>query len=192
MKFAIVVAKDKNNGIGISGGLPWRLSGDLKHFKQITVGNKTGTDSPRQNAVIMGRKTWDSIPIKHRPLPDRLNIVLSSKKNLDLPMGVIHSTSLDEALIQADQQGCPEVFILGGAKVYDEAMAHQLCETLYITEVDGDFACDTHLKQIPDVFNKEEEGSPITESGITYRFNIYRRTKCSTNTAGTASSICQS
>ena len=196
-KFAIVVGLDKNRGIGLNGSLPWCLPSDLKHFKQITMGNTTNTISPDglapgQNAVIMGRKTWDSIPDKRRPLPGRLNIILSSNKQINLPAGVLHCLSLNEALDQANKHNCPEIFVIGGAKVYDESMMHPLCDTLYITEIDGDFSCDTCLGQIPEVFNKEDESNPLTESGITYRFSKYKRTKYGVNLAETTNSACQS
>ncbi len=73
--FSVVVAAARNGGIGKSGGLPWRLPGDMKYFKKLT---SEAAMPGMQNAVIMGRATWQSIPAKHRPLPDRLNIVLSS------------------------------------------------------------------------------------------------------------------
>ena len=84
--FSLVVAVCKNMGIGMDGGLPWKLSEDLKHFRRTT---ENGT-------VIMGRKTWDSIPEKYRPLKNRKNIVLSTNPNLS-PDCVI-TTSLEEAL----------------------------------------------------------------------------------------------
>lgn len=195
--FAIVVGLDRNRGIGLNGSLPWRLPSDLKRFKQITMGDIQSSISPESlndspNAVIMGRKTWDSIPDKRRPLPGRLNIVLSSNKQINLPAGVVHCLSLNDALEQACKHKCPEVFVIGGAKVYDESMRHPLCDTLYITEIDGDFSCDTCLGQIPEVFRKEDESNTLTESGITYRFSKYKRTKYGDNLAGTTSSACQS
>jgi dihydrofolate reductase len=74
-RFSIVVAAAANSGIGRAGQLPWRLPGDLAFFKRVTS-QVTGAG---RNAVIMGRKTWDSIPSKFRPLPGRLNIVISSQ-----------------------------------------------------------------------------------------------------------------
>eukprot|EP00959_Pyramimonas_sp_CCMP1952_P399324 8367055-Pyramimonas_sp.AAC.1 len=104
-KFQVVVAATLTMGIGKEGGLPWKLPGDMKYFKQIT----SATSAPaKKNAVVMGRKTWESIPQKFRPLSDRLNIVLSrtlapsSKENNNtessIPEGVHVFASLNEAL----------------------------------------------------------------------------------------------
>ena len=77
----IIAAIDKNNGLGINNTIPWHLSADLKYFKKITT---EVTAANKQNAVIMGRKTWDSIPDKYKPLPERLNIVLTRNQNIQL------------------------------------------------------------------------------------------------------------
>ena len=81
-KFHVVVAASLPEfGIGFEGKLPWRIAEDMKHFKQIT---SQTVDKNKQNAVIMGRKTWESIPSKFRPLPDRLNVVLTRNTNSDI------------------------------------------------------------------------------------------------------------
>ncbi len=78
--FTIIVAATKANGIGVNGSLPWKLSKELKYFAQVTTNASEG----RQNAVIMGRNTWESIPKKFRPLPRRKNVVISTNPNYDL------------------------------------------------------------------------------------------------------------
>ena len=92
--FAIVVALDDKQGIGKANALPWRLARDMQRFKDVTIPAPAG----RQNAVVMGRKTWDSLPPKYRPLPGRLNVVLTSNPDLALPSGVLRAGSLDHAL----------------------------------------------------------------------------------------------
>ncbi|HEY9713021.1 MAG TPA: dihydrofolate reductase, partial [Chroococcales cyanobacterium] len=84
-KLDLVVAVDLNRGIGRANGLPWRLPKDMKRFRNLTTAS---TDPHLQNAVIMGRKTWDSIPEKFRPLEGRINIVLTRSRDLQLPEGV--------------------------------------------------------------------------------------------------------
>jgi dihydrofolate reductase len=79
-RLTIIIAATKANGIGVNNSIPWHLHNDLKYFAQVT---SKATDG-QQNAVIMGKKTWESIPKKNRPLPNRLNIVLSRNPNYDL------------------------------------------------------------------------------------------------------------
>ena len=142
MTFSIIAAVDKKLGIGLKNALPWRLKGDMDHFKQITV----NTASDKQNAVIMGSNTWASLPEKFRPLPERLNVVLSWQP-LDLPAGVLFGSSLDNALEQlSNRADINEVFVIGGARVYAEAINHPACVKIYLTEIDSVFECDTFFQ----------------------------------------------
>lgn len=124
MKISIIVAVDENWVIGKRGGLPWRLPADLKHFKTLTVGH----------TVIMGRRTYDSIG---RPLPDRINIVLSASKNLSIP-GCIMAKSIKEAIDFSPEDR--EVFIIGGAEIYNQFLP--FVQRVYLTRIhykfDGD------------------------------------------------------
>lgn len=136
MGFSIIVAVDKKCGIGINNQLPWRLKADMKWFKEIT----TAGHSDRLNVVIMGRKTWDSIPPKFRPLPNRINIVIThSPDQCQAPHGV---SSFEEALQLAYQLG-RDVFVIGGSSIYRLAFRHPELENLFITEIDRDFNCDS-------------------------------------------------
>jgi len=126
MGFAIMVAIDEAGGIGKDGDLPWQLSADMAHFKKMTQG-------AGKNAVIMGRKTWDSIPDKFRPLPHRRNVVLSRQQDLELPDGTLLANELDGAL--ASCQDCEEVFVIGGGAIYEQALAHPDCTTCHLTAV---------------------------------------------------------
>ncbi len=112
--FSIVVAMDEARGIGRGGGLPWHLPGDLKRFKQVTTHVQ---DPKKQNAVIMGRRTWESLPDKFRPLPKRLNLVLS-RKGLGLPDGVLHFADFDEGLTYAGRvPGVEDIYVIGGGDI---------------------------------------------------------------------------
>lgn len=82
LKATLIVAHDSSRGIGLNGKLPWRLSKEMKYFAQATSAVPSG--SGKQNAVIMGRTTWEGIPKKFRPLKERINVVLSSKTRQDL------------------------------------------------------------------------------------------------------------
>ncbi|KJA29106.1 hypothetical protein HYPSUDRAFT_61139 [Hypholoma sublateritium FD-334 SS-4] len=119
----IIVAATKANGIGINGGLPWKLSKELKYFAQATTNAPEG----HQNAVIMGRNTWESIPKKFRPLPRRKNIVISTNPhyNLDtISTSAVLAHNLKSALelSHAQTPNLNREFIIGGATLYTEAI----------------------------------------------------------------------
>lgn len=156
MHFSIIVAIDEKGGIGKNNTLPWHIQADMKHFKELTTG---GT-------VIMGRNTWESIPEKFRPLPNRLNIVLTGNLNYLVPDGVKLASSLDGALAVSEGK----TFVIGGAKLFADAIKHPDCAELLITQIEGDFDCDTFFPFIPAQFQKTEESEEIEENGITFRF----------------------
>ncbi|KAJ1616002.1 dihydrofolate reductase-like domain-containing protein, partial [Pavlovales sp. CCMP2436] len=135
----VVAACRKTLGIGAEGALPWRLPADLKYFKQLTTSTR---DPLRLNAVVMGRKTWESLPPKMHPLPGRLNVVLSRtpepelRASLALPVGVLVASSLDAALALLGADGEVEnVFVIGGAAVYAEALRSERLQRAYVTFV---------------------------------------------------------
>lgn len=138
-KISIVVAASaSNHGIGIGGALPWRLKRDMEFFKHITT--HTGVPG-NQNVVIMGRKTWESLPAKFRPLDGRINVVISRNTQLaeetNLPSTVHVCSSLTSA-IELATNGLPcieHIFIIGGGSIYAEAMEKELAKTIYVTEV---------------------------------------------------------
>ncbi len=119
MTISAIVAISENNAIGKDNQLPWHLPEDLKFFKRTTMGKP----------VLMGRKTFDSLG---RPLPGRLNIVLS-RGNVALPEGVLLYHSLEEGIDKLKDSDSDEVFIIGGGQIFEEAM--DLIDRLYITEV---------------------------------------------------------
>ncbi|MBF0489312.1 MAG: dihydrofolate reductase [Candidatus Omnitrophica bacterium] len=171
--FSIVVALDDKNGIGKNNNLAWRLSADLKHFKELTT---KVSDPLKQNALIMGRKTWDSLPEKYKPLPGRLNIVLSRQQSRPLFVDVLLSSSLEDILKDLKKRGDIEsVFVIGGAQIYSQSIHHPSCSNLYITQVKGDFICDAFFPAIPDSFKIKEESSWQTEGSIQYRFCQYQK-----------------
>lgn len=132
IKTAMIVARARNGVIGRDGDLPWRLSGDLKHFKKTTLGKP----------IIMGRATWESFP--KRPLPGRENIVLSRDWNYAAPGGRVYSSlppAISAAKAMAARDGVDEVFIVGGGAIYEAALP--ITDRLYLTEVDA--APDGHV-----------------------------------------------
>lgn len=182
-----VVARTPSNGIGYLGELPWKaagiaLPGDLKYFRQHTLSTMSPT---KQNAVIMGRKTWESIPLRFKPLPGRINFVLTKNREwatLHLPPSVHHAASLDEALVQIDcdetlREKVERAVVIGGVKLFEETMFHPRCDIYHVTEVMTDFKCDTflteatqeRLKQIESVSSSDI----IVENNVPYRFFNY-------------------
>lgn len=117
---ALIVARAENGVIGANGGLPWHLPGDLKHFKELTLGKP----------CIMGRKTWESLPKK--PLPGRSNIVITRNAAYQAE-GALVAASLEAALALAAEENPSEIMIIGGADIF--AAALPLASTVYLTEV---------------------------------------------------------
>lgn len=129
----IVAAVARNGCIGNGGMLPWRIPEDLKRYRVITMGK----------VLVMGRKTWESIPERHRPLPGRTNVVVTRQADYALPPGVERQPSLEAALAA---YAAKEVVINGGAEIYARAMAH--ADALDITHVHRDVDGDTFFPAI--------------------------------------------
>ena len=157
---SIVVAIAQNNGIGKDNQLLWHLPADLKHFKDITSGH----------TIIMGRKTYASIG---KPLPNRRNIVITRNTALELPGAeVVHS--LAEALQLCE--GTAEVFIIGGAEIYNQAIAH--CDRIYLTVVDANLEADAFFPVIdPAIWSEQDSIShqPDEKNKLAYTFSTLIR-----------------
>ncbi len=127
MSFSLIAAVSQNNCIGKKGALPWYLPEDLKHFKKLTAGK----------VVLMGRKTWDSLPEKFKPLPNRVNVVITRQTDLVVPTGVEVYHTIDEALAAHQNDA---VMVIGGAEIYRQTIDR--ADTLFITavhqKIDGD------------------------------------------------------
>ncbi len=123
----LIAAVARNGVIGKDNALPWHLPADLRHFKALTTGH----------AVIMGRKTWESLPERFRPLPGRQNIVVTRNAGHVAP-GATVVASLPAAMAAAARN---EAFVIGGAELYRAALP--LADRLQLTEIDADYAGDT-------------------------------------------------
>mgnify|MGYP002657715424 FL=1 len=130
MAIHLIYARAANGVIGLNNSMPWHLPEDLAHFKQLTSGNP----------VIMGRKTWDSLPERFRPLPGRTNIVVT--RNTDWSAdGVVRASSLEEALRIGAQHG-NTVWVMGGAQIYAQALP--LADVVEMTIIHQDYAGDAY------------------------------------------------
>lgn len=136
--FDIVVAADLDWGIGKAHGLPWpKLRGDLQHFKRVTSTAPAG----RRNAVVMGRKTWESKEVAGKPLPNRLNVVVS-RQALALPPGVVLAPTIDDAVAVGDVES---IFVVGGAGLLIDAIERPDLRYVYLTRVEQRFDCDVRM-----------------------------------------------
>lgn len=170
---SIIVAFDNNRAIGKNGKLPWKLSKELQRFKHLT------TDAPdgMHNVVIMGRKTFDSIPEKFKPLPDRYNVVLTHDPST-LPKGVLYAMSLEEALSQIHlfSLNTHRVFVIGGASVYKEALTHRCCDTIYITHIDCHILdADVFFPDFDESEWRVDIGESVQEKDLTYVYKTFTR-----------------
>ncbi|HZH86652.1 MAG TPA: dihydrofolate reductase [Brumimicrobium sp.] len=143
MKCALIVAMGKHREIGKDNDLLWKLPRDMQFFKETTQGH----------IVVMGRKNWESIPEKFRPLPNRKNIVIS--RNADYrPKGALLITDLKDLNQHLDPD--KKCFIIGGAQIYQLALEQDLIDEIYVTQVQETFEADTYFPFI-DWENWEEE-----------------------------------
>jgi dihydrofolate reductase len=170
--FNIIVATDKNQGIGKNGKLPWKLRADMQFFKKTTT---FCPESNMKNAVIMGRKTYESIPLKFRPLNNRLNIVLT--KNHEYKQdNVITAHQFDEVLEMLDKKSdIYNVFIIGGGEIYKEAIFHSQCKRVYRTVINKNFNCDTFFPKFESKFYLENESNLKFENEISYQFQTWSK-----------------
>ncbi len=142
MSLSLIAAVSENNCIGKQNALPWYLPEDLKHFKTITTGK----------VVLMGRKTWESLPEKFRPLPNRINIIITRQTDFPVPESVFVFTSIEEAVKNFPDK---EIMVIGGAEIFRQTI--DKADTLYITEVKQKIDGDVFFPEIDKNMWKEIE-----------------------------------
>lgn len=159
-RIALIAAVARNGVIGLRGQLPWRLPDDLKHFRALTTGH----------AIVMGRKTWDSIG---RALPERQNIVVSRQCDFGAP-GCVVAHGVPEAIGLAALPS--PVFVIGGEAVYRDALP--LADLMFLTEIDRDFPGDARFPEFDRAQWRETSREPRRldgEAGFAYDFASYSR-----------------
>ncbi|KAI6911307.1 putative phospholipid-transporting, partial [Hortaea werneckii] len=217
----LIVAATPKNGIGHSGGLPWpMLKKEMAYFARVTkrtpttpaagsilpyVSKQEDTDKKCSNVVIMGRKTWESIPPKFRPLKDRTNLVVSTKSRAELgnvPDTVVVGSSITDCLIDLERrvkqgQAPPigKAFIIGGSSIYEAALKMPQTKSILLTRIRRDYECDTHfpedidkpesgwqrktLKELRDFVGEDVSAEPLTDGSeddqVSFEFRLYER-----------------
>ncbi|KAI9922060.1 hypothetical protein PsorP6_000994 [Peronosclerospora sorghi] len=182
----VVAAVEATGGIGLRQQIPWHLPTDLKHFRVLTT---SPTASGARHAVIMGRKTWESLPINVRPLPKRYNVVLthdtSFRHRLQVPETVGIAASFDEALKLVQEQGenVDQVFVIGGSTVYTEVLSYSGCHKVHFTMIKDQFECDAFfpMKHLYENFQKTSESEVKKENGVAFQFMEWERKRAVLN-----------
>ena len=159
---ALIAAVARNRVIGRNNELIWQLPGDMRHFRETTRGRP----------VLMGRRTWESLPEKFRPLPGRRNVVISRNPHY-AATGAELAGSLAEAIEKA---GAGELFVIGGAELYAQALP--LAGRLYLTEIAAEFAGDAFFPAFSlDEWREISRAPGVEENGLKYAFAVYQRTQ---------------
>jgi dihydrofolate reductase len=161
MSVSLVAAVARGRVIGRDGGIPWRIPEDMARFRELTMGH----------AVVMGRRTWESLPDQFRPLPGRDNVVVTRNPDWSA-QGADRAGSLEDALELVES--APRVFVIGGGEIY--AAALPLADELLLTEIDAEIEGDTTFPRWDrDEFEEVERRERVTEGGTRFAFVRYVR-----------------
>lgn len=164
MRLNLIFARARNGVIGRNNTLPWHLPEDLAHFKSTTLGCP----------VIMGRRTWDSLPPRFRPLPGRVNVVLSRDPQWPIESnnnGPVRFTTLESAL--SSLQDHPEVWVIGGAQIYTQALP--LAQRVVVTDIDADFEGDAFAPALGADWAESAREHHTAANGLRFSFITYLR-----------------
>ncbi len=157
----LLYARSANGVIGKDGVMPWHLPEDLAHFRRMTTGHP----------VIMGRKTWDSLPTRFRPLPGRVNIVVTRQPQWHAD-GALRAGSLEEAVAL-----CPDgadVWVIGGADIFHAAVP--LAHVAVVTEIDAEFAGDVRAPELGPDWRETRREAHTSANGLQFSFVTYQNT----------------
>lgn len=161
LKLHLIFARAANGVIGKAGALPWHLPEDMAHFRRTTSGH----------TVIMGRKTWDSLPPRFRPLPGRKNIVVTRQENWQAE-GALRAGSLAQAVQLCGQDS--DAWVIGGAEIYREALP--LAGTAVVTEIDSPFEGDAHAPEFGPEWKEVARERHTSVNGLGFSFATYQNT----------------
>ena len=156
----LIFARAANGVIGKDNTMPWHLPEDLAHFKRQTQGCP----------VVMGRKTWDSLPPRFRPLPGRINIVVTRQSDW-LAVGALRAAGLPEALSLCGD--APDIWVIGGAEIYRQA--EPMAVRAEITEIAQDFAGDAFAPTLGPAWQETARSAQLSASGLAFSFVTYQK-----------------
>ena len=159
-ELGLIWARARNGVIGRDNAMPWHLPEDLAHFKATTLGCP----------VIMGRKTWDSLPPRFRPLPGRRNVVVTRQDDWHAD-GAERAASLEQAL--ASCADSPRVWVTGGAELYRLALPH--ADIVEVTVIDQDFEGDAYAPELGPEWQETARASHVSAKGLPFSFLTYRK-----------------
>ena len=166
IKVSLIVAMDRNRGIGRDNDLMWHLPNDMRFFKETT----------ENQIVVMGRKNYDSIPEKYRPLPNRENVILTKNTAFEASNCSVFN-SLDAALSAYESDKNRKLFIIGGGQIYKLALDANILEEMFITHIDGDYDADTFFPDFNESdWNKELLMSQSIDERHQHDFKVFRYT----------------
>ena len=157
MKLSLIVAAAENGVIGKDGKMPWRLPAESAYFRQTTLGHP----------VITGRKNYEAMG---RPLPDRLNVVITRQPGYEVPSGVMVVHSLEEALKLPQVKAANEVFVIGGQQIYEQAMSQ--ADKLYLTIVHANISGDTFFEYDPNEWKVVRTQKHLSDDENKYAFTV--------------------
>ena len=160
MQINMIFARAANGVIGNNNQLPWHLPEDMAHFKQLTQGCP----------VIMGRKTWDSLPVRFRPLPGRANVVITRQPGWLAP-GAQTVSNISQAIALC--HASPEVWIIGGAQIY--ALAEPLAQRVEVTEIAQDFEGDAYAPTLGTQWVEASRERHTSSNGLNFSFISYNK-----------------
>jgi dihydrofolate reductase len=160
VKLGLIYARARNGVIGKDNQMPWHLPEDLAHLKRTTLG------SP----VIMGRKTWESIPAKFRPLPGRRNIVVT-RNALWSEAGAERAGTVEEAIALCE--AAPQAWVIGGGEIY--RLALPLADTVVATEIDADYDGDAYAPLLGAEWHEVARERHVSKTGLGYSFVTYEK-----------------
>ena len=166
MELNVIYARARNGVIGLDGAMPWHIGEDMAHFRSMTLGN----------VVIMGRKTYQSLP---GPLSGRINVVVSRSQVVVVTpeANTYRAASFKEALAIAERvvamKSAREIWVIGGAEIYNQALP--LATRVEVTEIDADFKGDTHMLKLGREWKEVSRSDQTTAAGIPLSFVSYER-----------------